>query len=256
MGIRMTPQEFPEHRRNDPKRRAEANVFDALQALDLDGYGLYEFRGRRGGMQVDFALWLNDLGRLAGSVKGGHFLVDSIGQWYRRGPDGVLESIPSPLKELVDASIEMRNAISTATGYRNFVAGALFLPDMERDEALERVALNTEHLHIIFGLDNLKEDLERVAAREEFRNPPEPWFSENESSKVNELQFRGPEGSRDDDEETPAVEAATPSPVPGPLDLGLKLGSVTINIQHVETLVIQYGPPERDVEGQTVMCGL
>ena len=64
MGIRMTPQEFPKHRRNDPKRRAEANVFDALQTLDLDGYGLYEFRGRRGGMQVDFALWLNDLGRL------------------------------------------------------------------------------------------------------------------------------------------------------------------------------------------------
>ena len=182
--------------------------------------------------------------------------MDSIGQWYRRGPDGVLESIPSPLKELVDASIEMRNAISTATGYRNFVAGALFLPDMERDEALERVALNTEHLHIIFGLDNLKEDLERVAAREEFRNPPEPWFSENESSKVNELQFRGPEGSRDDDEETPAAEAATPPPLPGPLGLGLKLGSVTINIQHVETLVIQYGSPERDVEGQTVMCGL
>ena len=256
MGIRMTPQEFPKHRRNDPKRRAEANVFDALQALDLDGYGLYEFRGRRGGMQVDYALWLNDLGRLAGSVKGGHFLVDSIGQWYRRGPDGVIESIPSPLKELVDASIEMRNAISTATGYRNFVAGALFLPDMERDEALERVALNTEHLHIIFGLDNLKEDLERVAAREEFQKPPEPWFSENESSKVNELQIRGPEGSRDDDQETPAVEAATPPPLPGPLDRGLKLGSATFHIQHVETLVIQHGPQERDIEGQTYMCGL
>ena len=256
MGIRMTPQEFPKHRRNDPKRRAEANVFDALQTLDLDGYGLYEFRGRRGGRQVDFALWLNDLGRLAGSVKGGHFLVDSIGQWYRRSADGVLESIPSPLKELVDASIDMRNAISTATGYRNFVAGALFLPDMERDEALERVALNTEHLHIIFGLDNLKEDLERIAAREEFRSPPEPWFSENESRKVNELQFRGPEGSRDDDEETPAVEAATPPLVPGPLDRELKLGSATIHIQHVETLVIQHGPQERDIEGQTYMCGL
>lgn len=256
MGIKMNPPEFPKDRRNDPKRRAEANVFDALQTLDLDGYGLYEFRGRRRGRQVDFALWLNDLGRLAGSVKGGHFLVDSNGQWYRRCPDGILESIHSPLKELVDASIEMRNAIVTGTGYKNFVAGVLFLPDMQPDEALERVALNTEHLHIIFGLDNLKEDLERLADREEFQNPPEPWFSENESTKVNELQIRGPEGSRDDGEETPAAEAATPPPLPGPLDLGLKLGSVTINIQHVETLVIQYGPQERDVEGQTVMCGL
>ena len=56
MAIRMNPPEFPEHRRNDPKRRVEASLFDALQALDLDGYGLYEFRGRRGGRQVDFAL--------------------------------------------------------------------------------------------------------------------------------------------------------------------------------------------------------
>ena len=254
MGIRMTPQEFPEHRRNDPKRRAEANVFDALQTLPLDGYGLYEFRGRRGGMQVDYALWLNDLGRLAGSVKGGHFLMDRNGQWYRRSADGVLEPIPSPLKELVDASIEMRNAITTATGYKNFVAGVLFLPDMQPDEALERVARETEHLHIIFGLDNLKEDLERIAAREEFRNPPEPGFSENESRKVNELQIRGPEGFRDDGKDNPE-DSPDRAQEPGS-ERQLTLGSAVIHIRHVDTLVIQHGPQERDVEGQTVMSGL
>ena len=254
MPIRMTPQEFPEHRRNDPKRRAEAKVFDALQALDLDGYGLYEFRGRRGGMQVDYALWLNDLGRLAGSVKGGHFLLDSKGQCYRRSGDGVLEAIASPFKELVDASIEMRNAITTATGYKNFVAGVLFLPDMQPDEALERVARETEHLHIIFGLDNLKEDLERMAAREEFRNPPEPSFSENESRKVNELQIRGPEGFRDDDKDNPG-DSPDRAQEPGS-ERELKLGSTIINIQRVDTLVIQHGPQERDIEGQTYMCGL
>ena len=70
------------------------------------------------------------------------------------------------------------------------------------------------------------------------------------------MQFRGPEGSRDDDEETPAVEAATPPPLPGPLEWELKLGSATINIQHVETLVIQHGPQERDIEGRQYMCGL
>ena len=254
MSIRMTPQEFPEHRRNDPKRRAEAKVFDALQALDLDGYGLYEFRGRRGGMQVDYALWLNGLGRLAGSVKGGHFLLDSNGQCYRRSGDGVLEPIPSPLKELVDASIEMRNAITTATGYKNFVAGVLFLPDMQPDEALERVAWETEHLHIIFGLDNLKEDLERIAAREEFRSPPEPGFSENESRKVNELQIRGPEGFRNDDKDNPGD---SPDRAQEPdSERELKMGSTIINIRHVDTLVIQQDPKERDVEGQTAMSGI
>ena len=70
MGIRMIPEQFDQNRRRDPKRAAEARVFDALQNLDLDGYGLYEFRYRREGRQLDFALWLNMLGRLAMQVKG------------------------------------------------------------------------------------------------------------------------------------------------------------------------------------------
>ena len=254
MAIRMTPQEFPGHRRNDPKRRAEANIFDSLRALGLDGYGLYEFRGRRGGMQVDFALWLNNLGRLSGSAKGGHFLLDSNGQWYRRGPDGVLEPVPSQLKELVDASIEMRNAILTATGYKNFVAGVLFLPDMQPDEALERVARDTEHLHIIFGLDNLKEDLERIAREAKVEHPPKPSHSENECRKVRRLQYRGPDDRTE--QETPTVDGAASPPLPGPLEREFKLGSAVIHIRHVDTLVLQQGPQERDIEGQTYMCGL
>ena len=36
----------------------------------------------------------------------------------------------------------------------------------------------------------------------------------------------------------------------------LTVGPATININHVETLVIQHGSAERDIEGQTYMCGL
>ena len=52
MGITMQPDRFPEHRWQDPKRAAEARVFDVLQNLDLNGHGLYEFRYRREGQQV------------------------------------------------------------------------------------------------------------------------------------------------------------------------------------------------------------
>ena len=72
MGIRMMPEQFSEHRRQDPKRAAEARVFDALQSMDLDGYSLYEFRYRKEGRQLDFALWLDMLGRLAIQVKGAY----------------------------------------------------------------------------------------------------------------------------------------------------------------------------------------
>ena len=203
MGIRMIPPGFPERRRQDPKRRAEADVFDALRNLGLDGHGIYEFRYRRGGRQVDFALWLNDMGRFAGSAKGGNFLMDRNGQWYRRGLDGVLEPISSPLKELVDGCIEMRNGIIEATSYKNFIAGLLFLPDMQPDEAIERVAREHEHLYVIFGLGSLEEDLKRIVEMEGFVSPPEPRHSVNESSKVNELQIRGSSALREDGREMP-----------------------------------------------------
>ena len=253
MGIQMISPGFPEERRQDPKRRAEARVFDALQALELVGCALYEFRYRHGGRQVDYALWVDGLGRFAGSVKGGQLMLDLTGQWYRRTPDGVLEPIPSPLKELVDSCIEMRNGIQEATGYKNFVAGLLFLPDMQADEALERVAREHEHLHIIFGLDSLKGDLERIAEREGFKYPPQPRFSENESTKVNELQIRGPAALGENNREMQEGAPGPASELEG--ERQLTLGPANITIQHVETLVIQHGPQERNTDEQTFMPG-
>ena len=66
MGINMKPSEFPEQRRSDPKRWAEAAVFDALGNMGLVGCGIYEFRYRPDGQQVDYLIWLDHLGRIAG----------------------------------------------------------------------------------------------------------------------------------------------------------------------------------------------
>ena len=46
-------------------------MFDALQALELPGRAIYELRLHEEGTQVDFALWLDRLGRFALQVKGG-----------------------------------------------------------------------------------------------------------------------------------------------------------------------------------------
>ena len=83
-------------------------MFDALQNLDLDGHGLYEFRYRREGKQVDNPLWLHDQGRLAVQVKGGVHEMDDTGQWFLRKPDGKLERVVVSLEETEDGCIEMR----------------------------------------------------------------------------------------------------------------------------------------------------
>ena len=108
MGIRMMPEQFPEHRRQDPKRAAEARVFDTLQNLDLDGYGLYEYRFRKNGKQVDNPLWVPSLGRFAVQVKGGTYEMDHSDQWFLRTPDGARIGVSSPLEEAADGCMDVK----------------------------------------------------------------------------------------------------------------------------------------------------
>ena len=125
MGIRMIPEQFDQDRKQDPKRAAEARVFDALLNLDHDGYGIYEFCYRRGGREVDVALWLDDLARFAVQVKGGQYEMDETGQWYLVRPDGSRDKVGSPLSATADACMEMRNAVREATRFKTFVVGVL-----------------------------------------------------------------------------------------------------------------------------------
>ena len=122
MGIQFTPREFPEQRQNDPKRRAESEVFDALVNMGRNGRGIYEFRYRPDGQQVDYALWWDNLGRIAVQVKGGVYRLDDDGQWRLRTYEGEWEPKPSPVRETVDGRLEMHDAIDEATGYYNFIA--------------------------------------------------------------------------------------------------------------------------------------
>ena len=250
MGIRMIPEKFDQDRRLDPKRAAEARVYDALQNTDLAGYGIYEFRYRRGGREVDIALWLDQLGRFAVQVKGGHYDMDDAGRWHLVRPDGRRDSVGSPLSATVDGCMEMRNGIREATTYSTFVVGVLVFPDMQRNESMERAALSHKHVHIVWGVDNLSQDLRRIATQEEtITYPPEPEHSSNEWEKVNRIQYRPEGGLR---AEAPAAEGAATEST-GALPLGLE--SATITIQHVDTLIIQRCPLHPETEQDSGLPG-
>ena len=249
MGIMMIPEQFDQDRRRDPKRAAEARVYDVLRNLDLEGHGIYEFRHRRGGREVDFALWLNGLARFAVQVKGGRYHMDDAGRWYLERPDGRRDSVGSPLSATVDGCMEMRNGIRESTTYSTFVVGVLIFPDMARDADMEQAVRNRKHVHIVWGLDNLAQELLSIATeRETITSPPEPGHSRNEWEALNGVQYRPLEGTREG-----AREGAREDPRDGAAagegeapfasgEMPLSLGSATINIQHVNTLVIQGHP--------------
>ena len=119
----------------------------------------------------------------------------------------------------------------------------LIFPDMQRNEGMERAALNHELVHIIWGLGTLREDLERIAGSVDFRRPPKARHSDNEWQQVNELQYR-PDNGRERDA---GQRTANPAEIP------LSVGSATFHIQHLEKMVVQHFHLDRDAGGSPVV---
>ena len=251
MGIQFIPREFPEQRRRDPKRRAEAEVFDALCNMGKDGRGIYEFRYRPDGQQVDVALWVDNLGRIAGQVKGGEYRLEDDGGWQLSTYEGEWVSKPSPVQETVDGRIEMHDAIGKATNYYSFVAGVLFLPDMKHDVDMARLAWNRDHVCIVWGLGSLEDDLARIAERVGFRRPPKPAHSRNEQQQVHQLMWTGdgqdlPEDIRPDDDRPAQQRTVSDEELAADVARRVKqgqlvIGHATFHIPHVEHLHVDMG---------------
>ena len=251
MGIEMRPEYFPELHRQDPMRRAEARVFDAIQKMQLDGRGIFECRFRTGGTQLDYAFWGDGLGRFAKQVKGGQNEVDDDGRWYLHTADGDRKGIPSPLDQTTRGRIDMHNGLEKATGYYCFVAGVLIFPDMERNEDIEQFALRKDLVHTIWGVDHLQEDLERVARDVGFKRPPTPAHSDREWRLVNQMLRRNDDELQDGRRQPVETEG---EPVKdGNSKIEVETGSVVINIQHLDKLVVQHYHLDRDSGGELLL---
>ena len=108
--MRMYPREFPPSRRKIPKRRAERQVYEALAGSDRRGFVFYEWRRGYGYIELDFAVWIEGLGRFALQVKGGRYLLID-GEWYLKTRDGVKLIESCPLDETKLAALDLHDDI-------------------------------------------------------------------------------------------------------------------------------------------------
>ena len=230
----ITPEQFPIERRNDPKRRAEAAVFDVLAESDRCGHALYE-RGAPGrSRRTDFALWLENVGRFAIEVKGGDYAFDpELEQWMLHTPDG-LEAKSSPLQQADDSAMGLRNQIYRQVGFKVFIIPVVVFPDMAPDAVIEQYAQST-NVRVIWGTEHLLADLEAVARRIVVDHPPRASYIKNEVRAVTvgaHAESDRANGSRQPraDQAEPAVER---------MELH---GAASITIHHVERLVVQQAP--------------
>ena len=68
--MRMYPKEFPADRRKKLKRQAERRVYEALADSKRQGFCYYEWRRGYEHIELDFAVWIEGLGRFAPAGEG------------------------------------------------------------------------------------------------------------------------------------------------------------------------------------------
>ena len=160
--MRMYPRKFPSGRRKKPKRRAERRVFEALAGSDRRGFCYYEWRRGYECIELDFAVWIEELGRFALQVKGGiYVLID--GELRLRTRDGVRPVKVCPLDETKLGALDLHDDIEerARTPYNPYVIPMLVFPDMEPDEDIANLA-QRKGVYVVWGVDNLLTDLERI----------------------------------------------------------------------------------------------
>ena len=160
--MRMYPREFPPTRRRKPKRQAERRVYEALACSDRQGFCYYEWRRGYECIELDYAVWIEALGRFALQVKGGRYLL-MAGEWYLKTRQGLQPVKSCPLDETKLAGFDLHDDIKECaqTVYNSYVIPVLMFPDMEPDRAIEQLAKRTG-VYVIWGVGSLLADLEEI----------------------------------------------------------------------------------------------
>ncbi|MDE2813119.1 MAG: nuclease-related domain-containing protein [Gemmatimonadota bacterium] len=234
----IIPELFPPERRHDPKRRAEAGVFDNFAGSPRRGHAIYEWGALGRPHCTDFALWLEDVARFAIEVKGGRYTYEvTTGQWYLHTPEGLVAR-PSPLRQADDSAIDLRNEINDKTGFRVFIIPVVVFPDMERNAAIESCAQRT-NVKVVWGTGSLIADLEAAAQGVVINHPPRAKHIANEVRAVTHGAGAA-DGEAADKEVLGEEESArSGNTAAGPAVEQLELTAAHITIHHVEQLIVQ-----------------
>ena len=161
--MRTFPREFPSGRRKDPKRRAERRVYEALANANRRGFCYYEWRKGYQCIELDFAVWIDGLGRFVLQVKGGRYvLID--GEWHLKKREGFQPVRSCPLDEAWLGALDLHDDIEdrACTPYNPYVIPVVVFTDMtEPDPSIENLA-RRKGVYVVWGSGNLLEDLAEI----------------------------------------------------------------------------------------------
>ena len=224
--MRVRPQ-FPDHRLNDPKRRAELAVYRDLEASALPGIAVYSSSVGPASPEIDNSVWLIDIGRFAVEVKGGQYSRHNE-KWFLAGPGGRVAK-PNPLLQSYDAGMSLRNAIGERLPHHSkpYIICVTLFADMERDEGIDACTEGSQS-KVLWRTEDVAGRLAELAEEVGIKYPPSAVDAEEESSLL-----------------VPGLDCQPQEPA---LPAGLSLDAGQVIIHHVEHLHI-HTPLPAEQEG-------
>ena len=212
--MKVTP-DFPDYRREDPRRAAELRVYNELANSQAPGQAVYELKATPEAPEVDFGIWLEDVARVGLQVKGGQY-TNLNGVWrLHTGIDA--EIVTCPLKQTWDAAISIRDAVKDRLHRKIFILPVLLFPDMEPDSAIEEWTAN-DRVRVLWGSEDLVNRLIQLAQSQRVDYPPTALHIQRELAVVAPGL------------ETPAQKGAAPAKTMEPVVPQLIIQHVDINL--------------------------
>ena len=160
---------FPPSRLTDPQRRAERDIYQAIEASPIPGRALYEVKVTRHAAQVDILLWAEAVAAFAVDLKGGPYEIHD-GELCLVNSNGRTPK-PGLLAKVWDSSMAIPEFIQRKLGRGMYIVPVLGLPDMERDEAILDMAARRQ-VEVLFGKADWVNRLVALAGCHPIRHRP------------------------------------------------------------------------------------
>ena len=129
---------FPPSRRTEPTRRAERDIYQAVEASPIPGRALYEVKVTRHAAQVDLVLWAEAVATFGVGLKGGPYEIHD-GELCLVTDQGRTPK-PGLLAKVWDSSMEISRFIERKLGRGMYIIPVVGLTDTEENEAIRDMA--------------------------------------------------------------------------------------------------------------------
>ena len=160
---------FPPSRLKDPQRRAERDIYTAIEASPIPGRALYEVKVTRHAAQVDLVLWAEAITTFSVELKGGLYVIRD-GELCLVTDQGVFP-MPGLLAKVWDASRAIPAFIQGKLHRGMYIIPVAGFPDTEPDEAIRDMAARRQ-VEVLFGKEDWVNRLVDLARCHPIRHRP------------------------------------------------------------------------------------